>query len=49
MTLGARIPEEGDREYMKHNWELFENGDQPVDGSCVYPILDAEGKSCWIG
>ncbi len=44
MALGATIPEEGDKDYVAHEWSLFENGDEPVDGSCGSPILDAEGK-----
>ena len=44
MALGATIPEEGDKDYVAHVWNLFENGDEPVDGSCGSPILDAEGK-----
>ena len=44
MALGATIPEEGDKDYVAHVWNLFENSDEPVDGSCGSPILDAEGK-----
>ena len=44
MALGAIIPGEGDKEYVAHEWIFFENGEEPVDGSCGSPILDAEGK-----
>lgn len=44
MALGARISGEGDQDYVAHEWSLFENGDEPVDGSYGSPILDAEGK-----
>jgi len=46
MALGATIPEDGDREYVAHQWDFFENGDEAVDdGSCGgSPILDAEGR-----
>ena len=44
MALGATIAGEGDKDYVTHEWSLFENGDEPVDGSCGSPILDAEGK-----
>lgn len=44
MALGATIPEAGDKEYVEHVWNFFENGDEPIDGSCGSPILDAEGK-----
>ena len=43
MALGATIPEEGRKDYIGHVWHLFENGDEPIDGSCGSPILDAEG------
>jgi hypothetical protein len=29
---------------VAHVWSLFENGDEPVDGSCGSPILNDEGK-----
>jgi len=42
--LGARIPGEGDKDYMAHEWHFFENSDQPVDGSCGSMILDSEDR-----
>ncbi|KAA6406532.1 MAG: hypothetical protein FRX48_09697 [Lasallia pustulata] len=44
MALGAIIAGEGDKGYVAHEWSFFENGDEPVDGSCGSPILDVEGK-----
>lgn len=44
MALGATIPEEGNLEYVKHQWLLFENGDEPIEGSCGSPITDGEGR-----
>jgi hypothetical protein len=44
LALGARIPEEGERDYVMHEWHIFENGNEPVDGSCGSPILDSDGK-----
>ncbi|KAL9102553.1 MAG: hypothetical protein Q9163_002303 [Psora crenata] len=44
MALGLRIPEEGEKDYVAHQWHLFDNGDEPVDGCCGSPILDAEGR-----
>lgn len=36
--------EDGNHEYVKHQWLLFENGDEPVDGSCGSPIMDSNGN-----
>lgn len=44
MGLGATISDGGNKDYVTHQWHIFENGDEPVDGSCGSPILDAEGK-----
>jgi hypothetical protein len=44
LGLGARIPGEGDRDYVRHQWHVFENGSEPADGSCGSPILDSDGK-----
>ncbi|KAL2041234.1 hypothetical protein N7G274_006179 [Stereocaulon virgatum] len=44
VVLGAVIPEEGDKDCVAHTWNLFENGDEHVDGSCGSPILTDEGK-----
>ncbi|KAL9596074.1 MAG: hypothetical protein Q9219_006021 [cf. Caloplaca sp. 3 TL-2023] len=41
MALGARIVDDpGKKKLIRHQWHTFENGDQPVDGSCGTPILD---------
>ena len=44
MALGATISDGGNKDYVTHQWHIFENGDEPVNGSCGSPILDAEGK-----
>jgi hypothetical protein len=44
MGNGAIIPENGDHEYVPHEWCLFENGDEPVYGSCGSPIMDSKGN-----
>ncbi|KAL8842261.1 MAG: hypothetical protein Q9170_000587 [Blastenia crenularia] len=45
MALGAEIiGEEGDRKFVRHEWHMFENGDQPVDGSCGAPILNDQDR-----
>ena len=44
MAFSARISEEVDKGFVLHEWSLFENGYQPVDGSRGAPILDAEGR-----
>jgi hypothetical protein len=30
-------------EYIVHSWSFFENGYEPVDGSCGCPVLDEQG------
>ncbi|KAI4120471.1 MAG: hypothetical protein LQ338_006994 [Usnochroma carphineum] len=45
MALGAKIiGEEGNRKFIRHDWHMFENGDQPVDRSCGAPILDDQDR-----
>jgi hypothetical protein len=41
--LGELIPEGGDTEYVRHIWCSFENGDEPVDGSCSSHIIHQNG------
>jgi hypothetical protein len=44
LGLGGIIPEEGDKDYVLHEWQIFENGNEPVDGSCGSPILNSDGE-----
>ena len=44
MAPGALIPDGGNKEYVRHVWTFFENGDEAVDGSCGSPILTDEGE-----
>lgn len=44
MALGARVEGEAAKKFIKHEWIHFENGDQPIDGSCGSPIVNDEGK-----
>ena len=44
LAMGAKIPEEGDREYVMHKWCIFENGNEPLNGSCGSLILDSNRK-----
>jgi hypothetical protein len=44
LGLGAKIPEEGERDYVLHEWYIFENENEPVDGSCGSAILDSDRK-----
>ena len=44
LGLGGKIPEEGDKDYVLHEWQIFENGNEPVDGSCGSPILNSDGE-----
>jgi hypothetical protein len=41
LGLGAIIPE-GDQDYVLHEWQIFENGDELVLGSCGSPILNSD-------
>ena len=43
LVTGYKLPEGGGTEYVRHNWDIFENGSDPVDGSCGCPILDEQG------
>lgn len=43
LAVGLRIAEEGETTYVQHTWNLFENGSEPVDGSCGSPIFDDQG------
>ena len=43
LALGFKAPEEGETDYVYHTWNIFENGSEPVDGSCGSPILDEQG------
>ena len=42
-ALGIEIPEGGDTKYVEHVWCSFENGDEPIDGSCGSPIIHENG------
>lgn len=44
LALGARVEGAIGKKYIRHEWVIFENGDQPVGESCGSPILDREGK-----
>lgn len=44
LGMGAKIPGEGGKDYILHEWHIFENGNEPLDGSCGSPILDSDGK-----
>jgi len=44
MAVGVRISDDPNAKYVAHQWMIFENGNEPVDGSCGCPILDAEGR-----
>ncbi|OCK95055.1 uncharacterized protein K441DRAFT_676962 [Cenococcum geophilum 1.58] len=39
---GLKAPEEGETDYIHHTWNIFENGSEPIDGSCG-PIFDKQG------
>ena len=43
MALGTKILGEG-AEHIPHKWMIFENGDEPIDGSCGTAILDEEKR-----
>ena len=43
LATGYKFPDEGGTEYVRHSWDIFENGSEPVDGSCGCPILDEQG------
>jgi hypothetical protein len=34
---------DGGTEYVRHSWDVFENGSELIDGSCGCPILDEQG------
>jgi hypothetical protein len=42
LGLGAKIPGEGDKDYVRHEWHCFENGNGLADGSCGSLILDSD-------
>ena len=42
MGLGAKVIVEGQQGYVMHQWHHFENGDQPVDGSCGSPVVTSK-------
>ena len=44
LGLGVRIPKEGDKDYVAHEWHTFENGDQPADGCCGSAIFNSEDR-----
>ncbi|KAI9772964.1 MAG: hypothetical protein M1840_008846 [Geoglossum simile] len=44
LGTGAILPEEGDRDYVRHQWLIFDNGSEPIDGSCGSPFLDSDGR-----
>ena len=45
LALGARVPEEENTDFVRHEWYLLEkNGDEPIDGGCGCPILDSDGR-----
>lgn len=41
--VGLKLAGEGGTNYIHHTWDLFENGNEPVDGSCGCPVLDEQG------
>lgn len=48
LAVGARIIDDdtgGKLAYIKHQWLLFENGDEPVEGCCGTPLTDGEGAA----
>ena len=44
MAVGVRITDDPKATYVRHQWKIFENGSEPVDGACGCPILDDEGR-----
>lgn len=44
MAVGVRISDDPNAKYIAHQWVIFENGNEPVDGSGGCPILDAGGR-----
>ena len=49
LGFGLRIADEGDgseaeNDYVQHTWNIFENGSEPVDGSCGCPIFDNQRR-----
>lgn len=38
--VGFKLATEGETEFISHTWTVFENGIEPLDGSCRSPILD---------
>ncbi|KAL8734989.1 MAG: hypothetical protein Q9166_001114 [cf. Caloplaca sp. 2 TL-2023] len=43
-AIGVMFKEEPNLRYIRHQWNIFENMDEPVEGSCGTPILDDDGK-----
>lgn len=43
LASGFKVAGEGETDYVYHTWNIFENGSEPVDGSCGGPILDEQG------
>lgn len=43
ISVGLKLDTEGETEYIRHTWTVFENGSGPIDGSCGSPILDQQG------
>jgi hypothetical protein len=44
MALGAKVEGCGSKHHVKHIWSLFENGTEPIQGSCGSAILDKNGQ-----
>ena len=44
LGLGIKVPDYGDKDFIKHQWVVFENGDEPINESCGSPILDSKGN-----
>ena len=44
ISVGLKLDTEGEINYIRHTWTIFENGSGPLDGSLGSPILDLQGS-----
>lgn len=42
--VGLKLATEGETEFIRHTWNVFENGIERLDGGCGCPILDQQGS-----
>lgn len=44
IAVGLKLATEGESKFIRHTWNFFENGMEPLDRCCGCPILDQRGS-----